>query len=62
MVPEEFRQINRAICLLEDKHQDERETARTALHKIFRYHKKLQYMLMQDTVPEETLQREWEEI
>jgi len=36
MVPEEYRVINRAICLLTDENQDEREMARTALHVLFR--------------------------
>jgi len=36
MVPEEYRVINRAICLLGDEYQGEREMARTALHALFR--------------------------
>lgn len=36
MVPPEYRTINRAICLLPDSHQDEREAARAALHELLR--------------------------
>ena len=36
MVPDEYRVINRAICMLEDDLQDEREAARAALHALFR--------------------------
>lgn len=36
MVPEEYRVINRAICLLGDEYQGEREMARAALHALFR--------------------------
>ena len=42
MVPEEYRTINRAICLLGDEHQDEREGARHALHKLFRQQVRLE--------------------
>jgi hypothetical protein len=41
MVPEEYRTINHAICLLPDEHQDAREAARTALHSIFREYVRL---------------------
>ena len=36
MVPEEYRVINRAIALIDNDWQDEREEARAALHKLFR--------------------------
>jgi hypothetical protein len=36
MTDPEDRAINRAICLLGDEHQDEREAARAALHTLFR--------------------------
>jgi hypothetical protein len=36
MVPVEYRTINRAICLLPDEYQDDREDARAALHALFR--------------------------
>ena len=35
MTDEDTRTINRAISLLGDEHQDEREAARTALHHVF---------------------------
>ena len=45
MVPEEYRVINRAICMLEDDLQDEREKARAALHALFRQQLKLERRL-----------------
>lgn len=36
MTDPDERTINRAICLLDDEHQTEREEARAALHRMFR--------------------------
>jgi hypothetical protein len=45
MVPDEYRVINRAICMLEDDLQDEREKARAALHALFRKQLILELMI-----------------
>ena len=45
MVPEEYTVINRAICLLTDEYQGERELARTALHVLFRQQRRMELQL-----------------
>ena len=49
MVPEEYRVINRALCLLTDEYQGEREMARTALHALFRQQLKDEKFMLKAT-------------
>lgn len=47
MTSPDIRAVNRAICLLGDEHQDEREEARAALHRIFRKQVQLETLAKQ---------------
>lgn len=53
MVPVEYRIINRALCLLGNEYQDEREDARHALHALLRQQVRAERALgaHQQTVP-----------
>jgi hypothetical protein len=60
MVPEEYRRINHAICLLGDELQDEREDARKALHALFRQMTAYEAMLSRRAIDLDRLRRDLE--